>query len=311
MTRADERLAALATGQLGAFSRSQANDLGLSDRQLRSRVQSGFLTQTGPNSFRFAGVPPSLAGELRSVLLDVGDPVWVTGPTAAAIHGFDGFALRRPFHLVIPRDRAVRRWNAVIHRSLTIDPIDCEEVDGLGIVSPARTIIELARIADAAQLSAALDSAIRDGKLIERTLHQRIVALRSQGRFGLPLLAEVLAGHEVTRGGHSWLEREYLRLLERANLPLPEMQQILARSGDRLVRVDCYFPGTNVVVELLGYRFHRSRSDMARDAARANALLAKGLQPYQFTYGHIVADHRYVVTTTRDALRRAGLQQPG
>lgn len=302
MTNSYERLMALATGQLGTFTRAQAYDHGLSDRQLRSRVQSGFLVQTGPNSFRVAGSPSTLLAELNALVLDVGDPVWVGGPTAAALHGFDGFVLRRPFHLTVPRDRCIKRWNAIIHRSNTIDLIDRTALHGIPALSPTRTMIELARFASSAELAAALDSGIRDGLLSEDLLHRRVMALRSQGRFGLPLLAEVIAGHEVTRGGHSWLEREYLRLLHEAGLPLPEMQQVLSRAGDRLVRVDCHFPGTNVVVELLGYRFHRSRSQMTSDARRANALLAEGLQPFQFTYEHVVSQRSYVIETTASAL---------
>ena len=115
----------------------------------------------------------------------------------------------------------------------------------------------------------------------------------------------MLAGHEVTRGGQSWLEREYLRLLDRAGLRRPATQQVLSRARDRLVRVDCRFAGTNVVVELLGYRFHRSRGQMSGDATRYNALLADGFAPYQFTYGQIVSEADYVVATTRNALSAA------
>lgn len=293
---------ALATGQLGAFTRTQANDLGLSDRQLRSRVQSGILIQNGPNAFRVAGAPTNLLAELRTLMLDVGEPAWVSGPTAAALHGFDGYRLHRPFHILVPRERCLTRWNASIHRSDTIDPIDRTRLDGLPVLSPTRTMIDLARTASSEQLAAALDSGIRDGLLSEDLLHRRAMALRSQGRYGLPLLAEVIAGFEVTRGGHSWLEREYLGLLDRAGLPAPDLQQVLSHTGERLVRVDCRFPGTNVVVELLGYRFHRSKRDMSRDATRANALLADGFRPYQFTYEHVVAQRDYVVTTTARAL---------
>ena len=302
MTHATERLMALATGQLGAFTRTQANDLGLSDRQLRSRVQSGILIQNGPNAFRVAGAPTTPLAELRTLVLDIGEPAWVSGPTAAALHGFDGYRLHRPFHILVPRERCLTRWNASIHRSDTIDPIDRTHLDGLPVLSPTRTMIDLARTASSEQLAAALDSGIRDGLLSEDLLHRRAMALRSQGRYGLPLLAEVIAGFEVTRGGHSWLEREYLRLLDRAGLPAPDLQQVLSHTGERLVRVDCRFPGTNVVVELLGYRFHRSKRDMSRDALRANALLADGYKPYQFTYQHVVAQRDYVVSTTARAL---------
>lgn len=302
MTSSTVRLMALATGQLGAFTRSQAHQHGLSDHQLRSRVQSGFLVQTGPNSFRVAGAPLTKEAELRQLILDIGEPAWVSGPTAAALHGFDGFELRRPFHVVLPRGRYVTRPGARIHRSDTIEPIDRTRLAGLPVLSATRTMIDIAAFATSSELAAALDSGVRDGRLSEDLLHRRVIALRSQGRYGLPLLAEVTAGLEVTRGGHSWLEREYLRLLAAAGLPRPELQQVLTRANDRLVRVDCRFPGTPVVVELLGYRFHRSKQEMTRDAARANALLARGFRPYQFTYEHIVTDHRYVITTTAGAL---------
>lgn len=304
MTNAYERLMALATGQLGTFTRAQARECGLSDRQLRSRVQSGTVIPTGPNSFRVAGAPNTSMSELRSLIGDIGDPVFVSGPTAAFLHGFDGARLQRPFHLMVPRERCLRRWNAVVHRSDTLEPIDRCTVGGVPALSPTRTLIDLARWYSSAELAAALDSGIRNGLISEELLHRRAMALRSQGRYGLPLLAEVIAGHEVTRGGHSWLEREYLRLLDAAGLPRPDLQQILTRARDRLVRVDCRFPGTNVVVELLGYRYHRSRADMSRDAQRANALMAAGFRPYQFTYEHIVRQHDYVLETTRHALTR-------
>jgi very-short-patch-repair endonuclease len=302
MTNADRRIAAIATGQLGAFTRAQANDVGLSDRQLRSRVQSGFLTQTGPNAFRAAGAPTSPRSELMDLMTDLGEPVWCCGPTAAALHGFDDFKLRRPFHVLVPRRRSLNRWNVKVHRSDTIDLVDRDRVDGFDLTSAARTLVELARTLPSEMLATCLDSALRDGKLSERSLHETIVRLRSQGRFGLPTLHEVLGGYEVTRGGHSWLEREYLRLLAAAALPRPVMQQVLTRAQDRLVRVDCHFPGTNVVVELLGYRWHRSRAQMSRDSARLNALVADGFSPYQFTYGQIVAEAAYVIETSRAAL---------
>jgi hypothetical protein len=304
VTLSDRRIAAIATGQLGAFTRAQANDVGLSDRQLRSRVQSGILIQTGPNSFRYAGAPTSLISELADTVMSIGGEVWCSGPTAAALHSFDGYSLRRPFHLLVPRCRNVTRHNAQVHRADVIDLIDRATVDGLPATSASRTLIDLARTADASQLTSALDSALRDGLTSEAALHRRLATTRSQGRHGLPLLHEVLAGHEVTRGGQSWLEREYLRLLAEAGLPRPDTQSVLSRAKDRLVRVDCRFSGTPVVVELLGYRFHRSRSQMSRDAERSNALLADGFLPYQFTYAQVVSEQAWVVETTRTALAR-------
>ena len=84
----------------------------------------------------------------------------------------------------------------------------------------------------------AFDSGLRDGRFHESLVHRRIVALRARGRFGIPRLLDAIDGAEVVNGGHSWLEREYLRLIAGAGLPTPLTQQVLTRAGDRLVRVD-------------------------------------------------------------------------
>ena len=56
------------------------------------------------------------------------------------------------------------------------------------------------------------------------------------------------------------------------------------------MRVDCRFAGTPVVVELLGYRWHRTKDQMARDVERLNALVLDGFRPMQFTYDQVTAD---------------------
>jgi hypothetical protein len=206
--------------------------------------------------------------------------------------------------LVVPRHRSLNRWNVKVHRTDSIALIDQARVGPFPVTSAARTLVDLARTAASADLTKWLDGALRDGLVSEDLLHRRIVGLRARGRYGLPRLHEVLAGRGVTRGGHSWLEREYLRLLAQAELPKPTTQPVLTRAGDRLVRVDCRFTGTPVVVELLGYQWHRSRSQMTHDAQRFNALVAAGFTPYQFTYGQVVGEPETVVAETRAALAR-------
>ena len=304
MTNANRRIAAVATGQLGTFTRAQATDAGLSDRQLRSRVASGFLVKTGPNSFRVAGSPETSAALLGGLVRDIGGEVWVSGPTAAALHGFRGYSVRQPFHLSVPPRRNVTRAGAIVHRSITPEPIDRAMVDGLPVTSGVRTVIELARTASSEQLDDLLEELFVAGLTNEGFLLRRIAALRSSGRYGVPTLLDAIDRRTLRGGTESWLEREYLRLVSNARLPAPLTQQQLARTSERVVRVDCRFPGTNVVVELLGYRYHRSRSQMNRDAARLNALIADGLAPYQFTFDQVTEQPDEVIATTRRALAR-------
>jgi len=302
MTTIDRRIAAVATGQLGLLTRSQASGVGVSDDQLRNRVQSGSLLKVGIHTYRLPGAPSDELAELRALMLDLGGAVFASGRTAAALHGFDGFALSPPFDVTILRGRNVRRIGHRIHTTTSLDRIDRARVDGVAATSGARTMIDLARSETVERLTVALDSGLRDGRFSEDLLHRRIVALRSRGRCGIPRLVDAIEGVDASRGGHSYLERRFLRLLAGAGLPRPETQAVLGRAGGRLVRVDFRFPGTPVVVEVLGYRYHRTPQQLNRDAERMNALVADGFQPYQFTYDQVMGEPNEVLDQVRVAL---------
>jgi very-short-patch-repair endonuclease len=66
--------------------------------------------------------------------------------------------------------------------------------------------------------------------------------------------------------------------------------------------VDCRFPDTPVVVELLGYRWHRSPTDLSRDAERMNALVLAGFRVLQFTYAQVTEEPAWVIAQVRAAL---------
>lgn len=237
--------------------------------------------------------------------MSVGGDVRVGGESVAALHRFDGgFSLRPPFHLVIGRGRNVRRIGHHIHTTTDLPLIDCEELFGLPVLSPARALIDIASTTDTKRLTAAFDGAVRDGLTTEDHLHRRIVDLRTSGRYGIPKLLSVIEGIEITRGGQSWLEREYLRLIGSAGIPKPSTQVILGRRGTTLIRVDFHFPGTPVVVEVLGYRFHSTSHQQSIDMQRINRLTLDGMVVVQFTYEHVTTDPAYVIGATVEALSR-------
>jgi very-short-patch-repair endonuclease len=302
MTNISRRLTTVATGQLGLLSRRQANGVGVTNAQLRNRVSSGSLLQVGTDTFRLPGAPTTALADLRALMLDIGGEVWASGPTAAALHGFDGYRLKPPFDVTILRDRNVRRIGHRIHSTTSLDLIDRAVVDDIACTSAARTLIDLARTESVERLTVAFDSGLRDGRFNESLVHRRIVALRSSGRFGVPRLMSAMEGLEAIRGGHSWLEREYLRMLSEGGLPRPETQVVLARTGGKLVRVDFRFSGTPVVVEVLGYHYHRTKEHLQRDTQRLNALITEGLRPYQFTYSDVVERPADVLEQSRLAL---------
>lgn len=302
MTNINRRVSSIATGQLGGISREQARAAGASNAQLRRRVSSGILETVGTQTFRLPGAPTTPIAMLRSLQLDIGGDVWASGPTAAALHGFDGFVLTQPFDVVVMRGRNIARVGHRVHTTKRLDLADQAMVDGVAVLSGARTVIDLARSQSIERLMVAVDSGLRDGKFNESFLHRRIISLASSGRHGIPKLLDAINTYEHGRGGHSWLERRFLQIVSDAGLARPITQEVLSRAQDRVVRVDFRFPGTDVVVEVLGYRYHRTTAQIERDAARMNALVANGFRVLQFTYSHVVESAESMLDELRSAL---------
>jgi len=264
---------------------------------LRSRDKSGLrIGQHSPLQYL------RLLEELWDIIRSIGAPCWAYGLTAAALKGFDGFELSKPFHLVVPYNRAPHRVDQVVHRMQTFNKLDFDTAHGIPCLSATRTLVEIARTESPKRLTVALDSAIRDGLTTEDFLHRRMMELRTRGRPGLDKLLQVMAGAELSRGGHSWLERTFLELLGELGLPRPITQQVVAQRRGKLVRVDCRFPDTNVIVELLGYEHHRTPMQMENDAERLNRLQLDGFAAMQFTYQHVVTRAPVMVDTLHELL---------
>lgn len=244
--------------------------------------------------------------QLTELLHGLGASARLAGPTAAAISGFDTYRLGPPFHFLVPREcKSRQRVGHVVHTTTVLPAIDCEEAWGLAVTSPTRTLIDLAAYTPAPRLTAALDGALRDRLTTEAFLHSRIVDLRGRGRYGIPTLLAVIEGVEATRGGHSWLERRFLELIAQHGLPRPQAQAVLGKRDGRLIRVDCHFPATRIVVELLGYRYHRTALQMQDDAARLNQLQLGGYLVLQFAYDDVVTRPQHVIEMVAAALRAA------
>jgi hypothetical protein len=277
------------------MGRRSTDSNGQLDNEFRSRTQSG--------------IPSAHLAHLSALLIDIGAPCWAAFDTSAAMHIFDDFFLSPPFHVLIPRGRNVRRIGHIIHTSDTIPPLDRETKWGIPVVAPTRTLLQISATTDRERLTHALDGAIRDGLVTEDFLHSRIAALRTSGRHGTDRLLEVIDGSEITRGGQSWLEREFLRLVHAAGLPRPLTQVHLSQRGDKLIRVDFRFEGTPIVVETLGYRWHRTGAQMRIDNERLNRLQLDGFIVLQFMYRTVTDDPAGVIAELTDALSRYLLSQ--
>ena len=295
-------LPAIARGQHGAFLIEQAQKAGVPAHVLRGWISSGLLDRFGARTLRSATTATTQADDAAAHILDIKPKAWLARHTAACLHPFDTFSeMAAPFDVLLHRGTYTTRPDLRVHTSDDMPLSDRVFIDGMPVTSPVRTVVDLARTEPRDRLTAIIDGALRDRLITEERLLTRIAELRSQGRHGIPTLLAAIEGAEPSRGGHSWLERRFLELVAEAGLPIPETQRHLGKVDGRIIRVDCYYPDVDMVIELLGYRWHRSTSQMNRDTARVNRLTMDGRLVLQFTYEQITLAPEVAVASVSEA----------
>jgi very-short-patch-repair endonuclease len=121
-----------------------------------------------------------------------------------------------------------------------------------------------------------------------------------RGQRGVARLRAVLDPRTFRRT-RSGLERAFLRLVERAGLPVPRTREWV--NG---FEVDFFWPDLGLVVETDGLRYHRTAARQARDRRRDQAHTAVGMTQLRFTEDQIDFEVPHVIETLRAVACRLG-----
>lgn len=204
-----------------------------------------------------------------------------------------------PVHVRLPPGRApARRPGIIAHASASLPRVDAAAVYGVPVTAPARTLCDVAALADSRMLERAVARAEREGLVTAREIDALADGLR--GRPGGPLLRAVLAGAVGPALTRSPAEDRFLDLIRGTSLPEPGTNvQVLG------FEVDCYFPEARLVVEIDGYATHGRRPAFRNDRRRDNLLLNNGIEVLRFTWDDIVSHpSNTLVTLTTAFVRR-------
>lgn len=302
-----EHIGRLAEQTHGLVTVEQVRALGLSSKRRRTLVQRGFVEPIGSRGYRLAGSPRTAKQRVLAACIEVGG--FASHRTAAAVHKVKGFRLDGPVEIVVRDARqSARSTLARVHTSTWLPSDDLVVVDGIPTLGVARTLFSLASLVpelSVVALEDAIDHAISSGLASESWLWWRLGKVRCRGRNGVTAFEDAL----VARGGapvaESWLEKEVIRILRAANLPLPDCQARIAPEGSFVARVDFRYPDTPTILEANGHRFHASREQLRRDARRRRRLVELGFEVYDFTYDEIVHEPELLIATCRRILARA------
>ena len=97
--------------------------------------------------------------------------------------------------------------------------------------------------------------------------------------------------------------RRFVRLLENAGVPVPELQYEVALPNGRKAFLDAAYPGVRLGWELDGHGAHATRKQRSADNGRASLLADVGWDLRRFTYEQVMYDGGAVVRSVRRAIR--------
>ena len=182
------------------------------------------------------------------------------------------------YRIDVTAPRSIKPKNGIrLHRPLSLDDLETTELDGIPITTVAQTLLDVAAPAHRLNMGKLLHEAIVQ-ELFDLDAISRVLA-RNPTAPGARRLAEALTEEvPLTR---SDLEEEALSLFRSFSVPEPETNAWVS-DGEKLVEVDFLWREYGLIVEVDGWRYHRSRWRRRQDAAKTTALRANRRAVHRF-----------------------------
>jgi very-short-patch-repair endonuclease len=289
----DRAVAALALRQHGVVASRQLRALGLARGAVAHRVAVGRLHRVHLGVYAVGHRRLSVRGRWMAAVLSCGPQAMLSHTSAAALWG-----LRPSTGVVV--DVAVRTAGGVraragirVHRLGDLPVSEVDVLDAIPVTTVARTLLDLAAILPPRRLERALDQAEVMGHFDLRAL--RAILDAHPGHHGGGALRRALSSHEIgSTLSRSELEERFLALCDAQKIRRPQVNARVAG-----LEVDFCFAAARLVVEVDGFRFHRTRAAFERDRERDAILARAGFRVLRFTHRQLTADPGLVA----DALR--------
>ncbi len=263
----DHRIAAEARRRGGHVTRRQLLALGLTSRQIDSRIARGWLIPVYRGVYAVGHRPVLPIDRAHGALLAAGPTAALSHRSAASLWGLVK-DWRFPFEVTTTDDRRVT--GITIHRSQTLRPRDTTIQQGVRTTSVARTIFDLAPTLTDRELERIVDQALHTPHL--NVEHLRELTSRLPRTSPARRIRKLLTpGYRPTR---SELERVYRHWCITQNVPLGMINY--HRNG---IEIDVYYPEYKLIVELDSLEFHTDPKIFHGDRKKDRNTSAKGSPP--------------------------------
>jgi hypothetical protein len=288
----DHEIARIAARQHGQITRVQLLGIGLSSAAIQRRARRGLLFPEHRGVYRVGHRSPSLEARYMGAVLACGSDALLCRWAAAHVAGLVKGGAPAP-EVVAPRERRVP--GVVTHRTRRLDPRDRTYLRRIPVTRVPGVLVDLAPDLSLEGLARLCHEA---GVRYRTTPAQVQAVLARRPRApGTRNLERVMVGE--VKVVLSELEREFLRLLRGAGLPLPRTNRPAGRR-----RVDCRWPEYVLTVELDSYQFHHTRHAWEQDRRREREARARGDEFRRYTWGDVFEDSSYLLAELRPLLSR-------
>ncbi len=287
--------------QYGLITRTQADLVGLTDRQIDHRLATGRWLTEQRSVYRLAAVPMTWEAALLAAVLTTKGVA--SHRCAAALWGLEPF-FGPGIEISVPHGMRVRLDGVIAHQSRQWKQrARCirRRIPATGI---ERTLLDCGAVVSFKTLERLSESAIRQRKTSWRKLLRCLCEHSAQGRNGcgtlrLLLNSRVLDG-TVTLSDFSLL---VAHLLEDHHLPVPEREyRIVDDEGHLILQADLAWPDLKKAWELDGLAFHFGRDDVERDRRKRNRAKSHGWNIQEVLWSMYVDEPDELVAMARQFL---------
>ncbi len=302
----DEELARIAAGQHAIFTGRHARLVGLSERQIEHRIETGQWKRLLNYAYQVAGAPATWKGNLLAACWAGGFRAVASHRSAAALYELAG-GRQEVAEITCPRWRRARHPGVEVHETKALDPIDIMVVDGIPATTPERTLFDLGAVCSPLVVRMAFDKARRVGLVTFESTELALRRLARRGRPGSRMLRAVLASRDPAQApSESEMETLMLDVIERHGFPAPIPQyEIYDSTGRFVARCDAAYPHARIAIEYQSYQEHAGPEPLVRDNRRRNALRAIEWETIEATAPDLRDGGQLFCAALRAALRPA------
>ncbi|MGI8863924.1 MAG: DUF559 domain-containing protein [Solirubrobacteraceae bacterium] len=275
--------------QRGVVTRQQLLACGLTTDAIDRRRKRGWLRVLHRGVYAVGHIALPELGRETAAVLACGDGALLSHHSATALWGLTpARGAEADIDVTVPGRNPGFRRGIRIHRVAALDRRDIRRHRGLPVVAPARALLDAAPELAMRELERALGEALAQSRLTEAELAD---ALARHPRWrGLPALRRLLQTARDPAITRSEAEARFLALVGRAGLCRPGVNVPI---GPYVV--DFLWRAEQVIVEIDGFSFHRTRRSFEADRRRDVELRAAGYTVLRFTWRQLLDEHELVL----------------